>query len=270
MQSPSQISSDALYGISDDDWLPSPTQPGRNPEYEKQTMRNILETLKPWPSLRDIIESHLNAEVLTNILKEIFDEPWSEYRDLFQKAAKISSFDKKGFTEKALAEKKMRLIDEETQEKLVEYFKKFYSEDGKISKEHLKRILQIANLNDATPCQKSYYLLVLSAIFTKYSSSALFGSELNSPQAFRIYANALLQAAQEIGGLEIKKPNTNEECESKKIDYKDWSHRLTGEPGSFPCTGVLFNNDMRPVLKNLSINSPELGSLFTIIPAAWH
>jgi hypothetical protein len=81
---------------------------------------------------------------------------------------------------------------------------------------------------DDTTVNRASLMLVLATLFTRYSSSALFGEEIDSPQAVRAYAYALLQAAHKLDSTLVN------------IDtLKDWRARLSGQ--AFSCTAVLSN-----------------------------
>ncbi|CAA2930932.1 hypothetical protein [Arsenophonus endosymbiont of Bemisia tabaci] len=69
---------------------------------------------------------------------------------------------------------------------------------------------------------KAEYLLALSAVFTRYSSSAVFGTELDSPLMLRYYAYALMEKAHKLNPTLIAQDTFN-----------NWKNRLVGCENAF-------------------------------------
>lgn len=74
---------------------------------------------------------------------------------------------------------------------------------------------------------KSQTLLSLATVFSRYSSSSVFGKEDESPQVLRDYAYALMSKENELNP-EITEGNFN-----------DWKDRRFGLNNAFACTAVL-------------------------------
>ena len=107
----------------------------------------------------------------------------------------------------------------------------------------IKRIFKI---------DKPSLLFGLATLITKYTSSAIFGTEQESPFPLRLYAIALLNT---MPGSNRLPPH---------LDLNDYKKRLLGHENAFTCTSVLSNNIMMPRLKSWD---PEMYSI--IIPQAW-
>ncbi|KYF17808.1 hypothetical protein AIZ20_23805, partial [Salmonella enterica subsp. enterica serovar Typhimurium] len=69
----------------------------------------------------------------------------------------------------------------------------------------------------------------LSTAFARYTSSAFFGTELDSPPALRGYAEALMQIAWELSPAIFPSSDL----------FTLWSYRFLGLHGAFTCTSVV-------------------------------
>ncbi|MGE8151293.1 pentapeptide repeat-containing protein [Pseudomonas vancouverensis] len=157
-----------------------------------------------------------------------------------------------------------KLLSAEQQWELRDHFSALWVEvkenDGDVYLQpaHQNSLWQAANtlgLTD-TPTNRACLLLVLAAVFTRYSSSALFGSETDSPQALRIYASALLNEACKLDATLI---------ESSTLT--NWQARLMGK--EFACTAIL-SNMMKTGIQELAKSNSNLEQLFlNLYPAAW-
>ncbi|MFS1562431.1 MAG: hypothetical protein ACL7AX_01220 [Candidatus Arsenophonus phytopathogenicus] len=85
----------------------------------------------------------------------------------------------------------------------------------------------MANSSDRN---KAEHLLTLSAVFTRYSSSAVFGTELDSPLMLRYYAYALMEKVHKLDPTLIA-----------QIPLIIWKNRLLGCENAFSCTAVLYD-----------------------------
>ena len=127
----------------------------------------------------------------------------------------------------------------------------------KLTQETITKILDKLGKNDAPDAEKATYLLVLSGIFAKYSSSKFFGIENDSPIALRNFALALMNSA-----LDLNKDVVP--AEYLKNDKDDWSNKLIGSESAFTCTAVLAEI-MLGVCKQIS--PLQVKSLF---PPSWY
>lgn len=104
----------------------------------------------------------------------------------------------------------------------------------------------------------AYFLLCLSAMMAKLSSSKYFGDELESPLPLRGYAGALLNKARALApdlvGREIA---------------DDWTNRLFGLHKAFDCTAIL-SAMMLHHLSGMARADPKLDTIHeSLLPAAW-
>ena len=128
-----------------------------------------------------------------------------------------------------------KLINIQEQEKLSKIFKPFLNaSDGNIKKssltiEHYQKLCELFDITLVSKELKSQYLLSLSALIVKYSSSSVFGNDSDSPEILRMYAYALMSKANELNPKLMGK------------NFKEWSDRLLGMNKMFQCTDVLFS-----------------------------
>jgi hypothetical protein len=105
----------------------------------------------------------------------------------------------------------------------------------------------------------AFRLLCMAALYTRYSSAYVFGVEGESPDALRLYAEALLRKAHELDRGLIP-------------EFDDWMNRLRGESGAFTCTAVLYGMQSRH-LDALLGQEAGSGPLHQVsdhmIPLAW-
>lgn len=101
-------------------------------------------------------------------------------------------------------------------------------------------------------------MLVLSSMFTRYSSSHFFGTEMDSPPAVRLYASALLNEACRLDPALID--------ENKA---KDWQSRLLGIGNAFTCTAILSREIDSYIKYCAQPNSPLEHVSVRLYPVAW-
>jgi hypothetical protein len=99
---------------------------------------------------------------------------------------------------------------------------------------------------DDLPKAFAFRLLCMGALYTNYASSHVFGTEFDSPNALRYYAEALYR-------------KVHEEDPGLLPDNQlvDWVNRLRGEGNAFTCTSVLYGMESRHLD---AILSKETGS----------
>ena len=121
------------------------------------------------------------------------------------------------------------------QENLAETFRPFLNvSDDNIKKtslniEHYQKLCEVFDITLANNELKSQYLLSLSALIVKYSSSSVFGTASDSPEILRKYAYALMNKANEL----------NPKLMGEHFD--EWSDKLLGLNNRFECTDTLFS-----------------------------
>lgn len=154
----------------------------------------------------------------------------------------------------------IKLIDYDSQVKLATIFDnkfKQYTENGvtgyRLSTDYTQQLLQVYNLSTADKTTQAETLLSLAAVFRKYSSRAMFGTETDSPNALRYFAFALMEQAHQLAPQIFK----DEE------QYKDWGDRLLGYNDAFSCTAVLSTI----MIEHIKAHFPS--TLAGIMPPAW-
>ena len=118
---------------------------------------------------------------------------------------------------------------------------------------HYEELVSAYELTSASAADKGKTLLCLAALFTKYSSSAIFGTAAESPEALRHYAYALMAKAH---GLD--------ESLIDKGTLTDWTNRLLGLNKAFTCSAVL-SGMMVGYIRRSSFSVVMAG----IMPPAW-
>src|SRR5471032_742501 len=117
---------------------------------------------------------------------------------------------------------------------------------------HYEELVSAYGLTSASAADKGNTLLCLAALFTKYSSVAIFGTETESPEALRHYAYALMAKAHSL-----------DESLLKRATFTDWTNRLLGLNGAFSCTAVLSYD----IVGHIRSRFPA--TLAGIMPPAW-
>ncbi|MGL5102268.1 MAG: hypothetical protein ACRC6N_06930, partial [Plesiomonas sp.] len=116
---------------------------------------------------------------------------------------------------------------------------------------HYKEIIKTYNLTSSHNTNIAKKLLTLAAIFTKYSSSTIFGTNDESPAILRYYAYALMEKAYHLdAGI----------FQSK---MSDWKNRLLGLNNVLSCSDILSNI----MISFIEEHFPD--ELNSLIPPAW-
>src|SRR5471032_1382988 len=151
-----------------------------------------------------------------------------------------------------------KLVDDDAQIRLGEIFhpklvsSPLQPRGNGLEEAHYGELIHAYNLTEASSADKAKTLLCLAALFTKYSSSAVFGTEHESPQLLRHYAYALMEKAH---GLD--------ESLVDKGTLANWTNRLLGLNKAFTCSAVLSNL----MVEHIRSRFPEV--LSGIMPPAW-
>src|SRR5471030_1478517 len=117
---------------------------------------------------------------------------------------------------------------------------------------HYEELLGAYGLASASDGEKGKTLLCLAALFTKYSSSAVFGTETESPEVLRQYAYALMAKAHSLDGSLVN-----------AATFANWTNRLLGLNKAFTCSAVLSNL----MVEHIRSRFPAV--LSGIMPPAW-
>lgn len=212
-------------------------------------VRPIANELAPILNVRPIVKATaLKVQAPYSSLKNLLGEVLAmnsldtELRGLFNKATKSRAYNKK-------------FVSTEAQQELITAFAPCIyistaSSKPELKKPHYQQIMAKISSCCNSNREKATALICLSAIFVKYSSSAIFGTEYDSPTLLRNYAYALLQKAKDL------------EPDFLKDNISDWEDRLRGL--AFSCTSILFG------MMNGKLQRPETMKIAKqIIPPAW-
>ncbi|MBF0035789.1 hypothetical protein HAX39_24865 [Citrobacter freundii] len=242
-------------------WMLNPTREGSHPEWNHfflydagqgaVAQRSIppLETLfrEHFPVF---LESYLNTQKQSR-LPLLFTVllPPGDLQELFIKATDMQISGKK-------------LVDGDSQLELKEIFStrltpSSVQRGGSVLEEsHYADIIRVYGLDAATDEDKAITLLNLATVFTRFSSSAVFGTETESPQMLRLYAYALMEKAHTLDQKVFISP--------EGVDhFPDWEMRLLGLGNAFTCTAVLS----RLMSEHVRHLNPEVQAW--IMPSAW-
>lgn len=149
-----------------------------------------------------------------------------------------------------------KFVSENDQKKLREIFspKLMYSPasgEYSLNSAHYNAIINMYDLASASDTQKAKKMLCLAAVFTRYSSSAFFGTEYESPEMLRFYAYALMKKAYDLdAGIFSSR-------------MQDWRKRLLGLNGASSCTETLSAGMVSFIRSQLT------GELDNIMPPLW-
>lgn len=122
----------------------------------------------------------------------------------------------------------IKMVDYTQQQKIGAIWKE-HLDGWSLAPEHLKTITEKTNIGSLSDTEKAEILFCLGAVFCKYSSSDIFGTEHESPEILRRYANGLLEEAYKLAS----------EIFNKREFYDDVRDRLQGRNNAFSCTAVL-------------------------------
>lgn len=165
-------------------------------------------------------------------------------------AAFVSATDARYSQTKLINAKDIKTLREIFTPKLV-----YSIEAGRNSLEdvHYGEIISAYDLASASDADKGKILLCLAALFAKYSSSAIFGTERESPQPLRDYAYALMERAHSLNANLVNKEM-----------FAEWTDRLLGLNDAFSCSAVLSDRMFSHIRL---LFSKELDS---IMPPSWN
>jgi hypothetical protein len=211
------------------------------------------ETIKSFPVLAS---AYAKAATIVNITRIISALELGEYSENFSQALNKLHADRKLTDSEhqiALGECFAKVI----QHRVIQHPDGAAAEVTTVRPAHVEKIAEIYNLfGEAYKGQLAHQLLWLSALFTRYSSTYGFGTEKESPNAVRKYAEALLTAACDLDSTLI----------SEK-DKVDWINRFNNKGGAFSCTAVLYDM-MQETLQ--VVDSTMRRSLYqSTIPLMW-
>lgn len=132
-----------------------------------------------------------------------------------------------------------------------------YTENGvtgyRLTDNYRQQLLQAYSLSSADKTTQAQTLLSLAAVFSKYSSSIIFGTESESPNSLRYFSCALMEQAHTLSPQVFK----------DEKQYKEWRDKLLGYNKEFNCTKVLSDT----MVEHIKNHFPDI--LADIMPPAW-
>ncbi|WP_440866219.1 pentapeptide repeat-containing protein [Symbiopectobacterium purcellii] len=135
-----------------------------------------------------------------------------------------------------------------------------FDENGSpfLKEEYYNQILGVYHLTSDSEQEKAKKLLSLSAIFSRYSSSEVFGTELDSPLALRYYSSAIMRKAHELSSVVFIGGRDNVD------QFVDWNNRLIARGDVFSCTSILSNM----MIEHAQAKFPSV--INSLLPPAWN
>ncbi|MCD6026114.1 MAG: sopA 4 [Solimicrobium sp.] len=120
---------------------------------------------------------------------------------------------------------------------------------------HYADLINLYRLSTSTAITKAQTLFCLAAVFAKYSSSYLFGNEIESPQALRAYAVALLVKAYELDSSIF-----GGDQKTAEKNFTGWVQKMLGgkDPDGravFTCSAVTSGEMLRHAQQQKSFNA---------------
>lgn len=225
-----------------------PPERGDMPEsYSVSQVTDVREALAPFPLLRKVFDRRNDEQNRHRLLETIGLGALTPY---FVKAMAASRSGQK-------------LTDPVHHEVLTQCFGPHLAgewEGAVLTDQHVEALLRtypalgLANDREA----KAFFLLCLSAIMTRLTSSYYFGSEFDSPQALRGYAGALLNHARQ-SAPDLLRARV----------WDDWKARLFGLGDAFTCTAIL-SDMMRSELARIASHDERRRAIReALMPMAW-
>ncbi|VVE59361.1 pentapeptide repeat-containing protein [Pandoraea sputorum] len=160
----------------------------------------------------------------------------------------------------------IKLCEVDAQTRLYQTFDRVYKATGmgallhgaaraklELREAHLGAILEAYEMTRADRRTQAT-LLLLGGIFARFSSSRVFGRELDSPHAVRNYAYGLMKAALATDATLVPGPT-----------FDDWTKRMLGMPGAMHCSGALSDDVIEYCRALPGFNQSFAG----VIPPAW-
>lgn len=205
---------------------------------------------------------------LEDIFKNKFPIFYSGYQSLirintFNRLLDLLDLDEKLYdlfiaaTKKSISTEKLVNPEEQIQlEKLLtnKAYQFIAPNDYQLTEKFYQDILNTYKLKEAPDKVKAEKIFSLSAVFVKYTSSAILGTETESPNALRYFSSAMLNKAYEL-------------CPTifdSEQQLTEWKNRLFGLEKSFSCTAVLSSAMIDHARKQFS------DELATVLPPDWY
>ncbi|WP_413724420.1 pentapeptide repeat-containing protein [Sodalis sp. RH16] len=153
-----------------------------------------------------------------------------------------------------------KLVSLDKQLKLAEIFAPLLEENPQrerfiLHEKHYQDVIAAFGISDADLTRQAQTLLCLAAVMANYTSSAIFGTECESPLMLRSYAWAMMEKAYQ------RDPAIFDSQEQ----YTDWESHLLGLAGeSSSCTASLSEQMITHARKRFPV------ILASVMPPAWY
>ncbi len=153
-----------------------------------------------------------------------------------------------------------KLVSIEKQLELEEVFSPLLEESPErqrfiLHEEHYQAVITAFGISDADRTRQAQTLLCLAAVLANYTSSAIFGTEFESPLMLRSYAWAMMEKAHQRDAAIF----------DSQEQYTDWERHLLGLAGErSSCTASLSEQMITHIKKRF----PAI--LASILPPAWY
>lgn len=230
-------------------------------EFLINAAHNLEEELKPFPLFFTKYMRHQNKLDTNSALSTLNLGP--DYQQRFSEALKIAAYSLPAHLDKKLTDPTTHQIA------LANLFKPLFISDPsiamlnkavdqlKLTSQHSQALINSLGIHETNPEEIAAFFLCWSALFTYYSSSAIFGSDNSSPWILRAYASAALHHVHTMQPSEWR----------PYLDIRDYQQSLLNDA----CTATLFGNissDIRSVI-NMSDNNALSRMFHAIIPSRW-
>ncbi|QWA13567.1 pentapeptide repeat-containing protein [Sodalis ligni] len=189
----------------------------------------------------------MEAERTTGFNKFLNAIPLGDLRTSFESATK----------HKLCREK---LVSLDKQLKLAEIFAPLLEENPQrerfiLHEKHYQDVIAAFGISDADRTRQAHTLLCLAAVVANYTSSAIFGTECESPLMLRSYAWAMMEKAYQRDAAIF----------DSQEQYTDWENHLLGLAGeSSSCTASLSEQMITHAKKRFPV------ILASVMPPAWY
>lgn len=230
-------------------------------EFLIDAAHNLEQELKPFPLFFTKYMRHQNKLDTISALSTLNLGP--DYQQRFSEALKIATYGLPTHLDKKLTDHATHQIA------LANLFKPLFINDPslamlnkavdqlRLTPQHSQALINSLGIHETHPEEIAALFLCWSALFTYYSSSAIFGSDNASPWVLRAYAAAALHH------VHAMQPNEWRPY----LNISDYQQSLLNDA----CTATLFGNissDIRSVI-NMSDNNALSRMFHAIIPPRW-
>lgn len=202
--------------------------------------------------------TNYHLEQLFNECFPVFQRPYTQYCVQMQFNRLLNlipmgvDLKTKFITATKAAVSAIKMTNSASQMQLYEVFNPLLNGWG-LQESHIQQIVEAYDLQEAPTKQQAELFFCLGSVFCRYSSSAIFGKEFDSPQILRCYACGLLEAAYQL----------DPSIFTSAAQMSDIRDRLQGANNAFSCTAILSNM----LIGHAIAHFPQ--QLRILLPPAW-